>query len=103
MNILSEGVWDSSRWNELIECAESFSTDSQLASDASRSSLIEAGKNAARRVGIGGDVAVLLCMLGESIAIVPRQLGSAESLDSMITELGNEGLQALVTSVGSIS
>ena len=103
MNILSEGVWDSSRWNELIECAESFSTDSQLASDASRSSLIEAGKNAARRVGIGGDVAVLLCMLGESIAIVPRQLGRAESLDSMITELGNEGLQALVTSVGIIS
>jgi len=30
-------------------------------------------------------------------------LGSAESLDSMITELGNEGLQALVTSVGIIS
>ena len=71
---LSEGPWDKSRWGELIDSAEAFSKQSGLSDDASRSALVKAGENAVLRAGLDSETAVLLCMLGESIAIVHRDL-----------------------------
>ena len=74
MDQLSDGLWDNSRWNELLNYAEAFSKQSGLSDDASRSELVEKGKNASLRAGLDSETSVLLCMLGESIAIVPRDL-----------------------------
>ncbi len=102
MDHLAEGDWNASRWTELLEAAEAFATDSRLIDDAARATLIEAGQNATERAGLAAQTAVLLCMLGESIAIVPIDEAGSQPLDSLIAELEKEGLEATLTQIGSI-
>ncbi len=100
---LSEGTWDNSRWGELLNSAEAFSNQSGLSDDASRSALVDAGKNAILRAGVDSDTSVLLCMLGESISIVPQNLSKEIPLDKILSELSKEGLDATLTQIGTLS
>ena len=100
---LSEGPWDNSRWIELLNSAEAFSIQSGLSDDASRSALVDEGRNATLRAGLYSETSVLLCMLGESIAIVPRDLSREIPLDKILSELSKEGLDATLTQIGSLS
>ena len=100
---LSEGTWDNSRWSELLNSAKAFSNQSGLSDDASRSALVDAGKNAILRAGVDSDTSVLLCMLGESIAIVPRNISKDISLEKLLSELTKEGLDATLTHIGTLS
>ena len=103
MDLLSDGLWDNSRWGELLNSAEVFSKQSGLSDDASRSELVEKGKNASLRAGLDSETSVLLCMLGESIAIVPRDLSKEISLENLLSELTEEGLDVTLTKVGPLS
>ncbi|MEK9739098.1 MAG: hypothetical protein VW438_05140, partial [Euryarchaeota archaeon] len=103
IDLLSDKTWDSSRWGELLNSAEAFSKQSGLSDDASRSELVEKGKNASLRAGLDSETSVLLCMLGESIAIVPRDLSKEISLDNLLSELTEEGLDVTLTKVGPLS
>ncbi len=103
MEKLSEGPWNSSRWGELLDSAEKFSKLSGLSDDASRSELVEIGKKATLRAGLDSKTAVLLCMLGESIAIVQRDLSKEISLENLLSELTEDGLEATLTHVGPLS
>ena len=100
---LSDGPWDKSRWGELIDSAEAFSKQSGLSDDASRSALVKAGENAVLRAGLDSETCVLLCMLGESIAIVPRNISKDISLEKLLSELTKEGLDATLTHIGTLS
>lgn len=100
---LSEGTWDNSRWSELLNSAKAFSNQSGLSDDASRSALVDAGENAILRAGVDSDTSVLLCMLGESIAIVPQNLSKEIPLDKILSELSKEGLDATLTQIGTLS
>ena len=103
MEKLSEGSWNSSRWGELLDSAEAFSKQSGLSDDASRSELVDIGKNVSLRAGLKTDTSVLLCMLGESIAIVPRDLSKEISLENLLVELTEEELDVTLTQVGPLS
>ena len=100
---LSDGSWDKSRWGELLDSAEVFSKQSGLSDDASRSALVKAGENAAIRAGIDSETCVLLCMLGESIAIVPRNISKNISFEKLLSELIKEGLDVTLTHIGNLS
>ena len=100
MDFLSEGEWDVSRWKELLDSAEAFASDSRLINDAARATLLESGQNASERAGLATQTAVLLCMLGESIAIVPRDLTGSKQLESLLAELEKEGLESTLTRIG---
>ena len=100
---LSDGSWDKSRWGELLDSAEVFSKQSGLSDDASRSALVKAGENAAIRAGIDSEICVLLCMLGESIAIVPRNISKNISFEKLLSELIKEGLDVTLTHIGNLS
>ena len=100
---LSDGPWDKSRWSELLDSAEAFSKQSGLSDDASRSTLVKAGENATFRAGLDSDTSVLLCMLGESIAIVPRNISKNISLEKLLSELTKEGLDTTLTHIGTVS
>lgn len=103
MEGLAKGEWNATRWSELIQSAESFSNDSRLIDDAARATLFEAGKNASERAGLATQIAVLLCMLGESIAIVPLDATGSQPLDSLLSELDKEGLESMLTHIGHLS
>jgi pantoate kinase len=100
MDCLAEGEWDASRWKELLDSAEAFASDSRLIDDAARTTLLEYGQNACERAGLSAQTAVLLCMLGESIAIVPRDLTGSQQLESLLAELEKEGLESTLTRIG---
>ena len=100
MDFLSEGEWDVSRWKELLDSAEAFASDSRLINDAARATLLESGQNASERAGLATQTAVLLCMLGESIAIVPRDITGSQQLESLLAELDKEGLESTLTRIG---
>ena len=55
------------------------------------------------RAGLDSDTSVLLCMLGESIAIVPRNISKNISLEKLLSELTKEGLDATLTHIGTLS
>jgi pantoate kinase len=100
MDCLSEGEWDASRWKELLDAAEAFANDSRLIDDAARTTLLESGQNACERADLAAQTTVLLCMLGESIIIVPRDVNSSRQLESLLAELEKEGLKSTLTRIG---
>jgi len=103
METLSKGDWTAERWADLIESASSFSHDSGLFEDSSRNELVTMAEAAAASAG-AEDVEVMLCMLGESVAIVPVDpTNGGEWIEDVITELDNIGLKGLGTRVGKLS
>ena len=68
----SEGTWDRSRWQELIEWQKNFVIDSELIMDSKRNELLFESNNLIKDCGLEEYVVSLLCMLGKSIVIVPK-------------------------------
>ena len=102
MEVLSQGEWDSERWAELIQSADAFSRESGLIDDSSRNELVTLA--AAAVAECGDDVEVMLCMLGESVVIVPSDPSNGgEWVENVIKELDKVGLKGLGTKVGELS
>lgn len=103
MELIGEGDWNSGRWSELIERSLIFACDSGLEFDASRSEIIGAANEAIRNSGYSERLTAMLCMLGESIVIVPN-----DSLDegdwlgelSLVIEAG--GFSTFSSHVGAL-
>ena len=104
MQALSRGEWDISRWTELLDSSKRFAEDSGLLVDSSRAGLLSSVDGAMRECGIGEEAVALLCMLGESVAIVPRDPRSGvEWCGSVLEALERTGLQTMATEVGRLS
>jgi len=103
MQKIEVGDWDSRRWSELIDQSLIFASDSGLEFDASRSEIIVAANEAIRESSFSERLSAMLCMLGESVVIVPN-----DSLDEgkWVSELSSffEGSEFLTFSsrIGSL-
>ena len=103
MKTLSQGVWGADRWGDLIDSAGAFSRDSGLFEDSSRNELVTLATAAVASAGVEG-LEVMLCMLGESVAIVPLNPSEGSGwIEGVITELDRVGLEGLETKVGELS
>ena len=104
MQMLSEGEWGIGRWAELLDSAKCFAEESGLQADSSRVDLLSAVDVAMQECSITEEAVALLCMLGESVAIVPSDAASEASWSSpLVSELEKAGLQAIITRVGETS
>ena len=104
METLSRGKWGPQRWSNLIESADAFSHDSGLIDDSSRNELMTMAETAVANAGRAEEVEVMLCMLGESVAIVPADpADQGEWVESVIAELEGAGLKGLGTTVSGLS
>ena len=104
MQALSRGEWDISRWTELLDSSKRFAEDSGLLADSSRVELLTSVDDAMKECGIDEGTVALLCMLGESVAIVPNDPQSGvDWCGSMVEALERTGLQAMTTEVGRLS
>ena len=72
MELIGNGDWNSGRWSELIDRSLIFSCDSGLESDSSRSEIIGAANDEIGSAGYSDRLTAMLCMLGESVVIVPN-------------------------------
>ncbi len=98
---LMEGDWNSSRWAELLAAATEFAELSGLSTDANRSELLER----AERSSSGHQVSCHLCMLGESVVILPPLNAplSEASIVEISSRLRQEGLHCAVATLSSDS
>ena len=103
MEIIGEGDWDSRRWSELIDQSLIFANDSGLEFDASRSEIIVAVNGAIRDSGFSDSLSAMLCMLGESVVIVPNDsLDEGEWLGELSSVLEERGFFTFSSRVGSL-
>ncbi len=100
---LREGTWESARWNELLTASAAFAERSGLLDDAQRVDLLHMVGGAIITSGlVDSDLAVRLCMLGESAIIVPSNLTGEfpiEWQENLVQALNNRGLGALAVSL----
>ena len=103
MEIIGDGDWDSRRWSELIERSLIFSRDSGLDLDASRSEIIGAANEAIGSSGYSERLSAMLCMLGESVVIVPNDfLDGSDWLDEISSILEAGGFSTFSSKIGNL-
>ena len=104
MERLSLGEWDQSRWLGLMDAAHAFAEDSGLLKDASRTELLSTASEVIEASGMRDEASALLCMLGESVAVVPTDPEDEDSgLSALVPELEQAGLESIMTRVGELS
>ena len=103
MERIGKGEWKEHRWSELIEESLRFSSDSGLEKDASRSEIIESVKKAIDSSEFSESLSAMLCMLGESVVIVPKDPHAQEDWIYKISEeLEGYGLSSFSSRVGAL-
>jgi len=103
MNRLSEGDWNRNRWKEILSSSQKFVEESKLLDDLSRNELREITKNCLISMGIENKFVPLLCMLGESIAIVPKDVSSNfEEITLISKKLQNLGVLTALSRIGEV-
>tara|TARA_B100000945_G_scaffold321276_1_gene334963 strand:+ start:1069 stop:2046 length:978 start_codon:yes stop_codon:yes gene_type:complete len=103
MNSLGSGDWNIKRWSELIEESKTFSSNSGLTKDSFRSDLLDIINDVIVKEGLSEVVTPLLCMLGESVVIVPRNPQNEEDwLSLLIPNLEEEGLCIFASRVSNL-
>ena len=103
MERIGKGEWKAHRWSELIEESLRFSSDSGLEKDASRSEIIESVKKAIDSTEFSESLSAMLCMLGESVVIVPNDPHWQEDWIYKISEeLEGYGLSSFSSRVGAL-
>ena len=103
MERIGKGEWKENRWSELIEESLRFSSDSGLEKDASRSEIIESVKKAIDSSEFSESLSAMLCMLGESVVIVPKDpYGQEDWIYKISEELEGYGLSSFSSRVGAL-
>ncbi|MDP6325500.1 MAG: hypothetical protein QGI36_00205 [Candidatus Thalassarchaeaceae archaeon] len=91
------GDWNLNRWNEILDSSKIFAEQSGLSSDAGRAELIEITNDAITASNV--NATALLCMLGESVVIIPNNTQSSFSVNeikSMTEKLEFADLQSRI-------
>jgi len=101
MSILGKGDWGPERWLDLIECSNSFARDSGLKNDAKRSEILNRVEDVISSLPERGEFSALLCMLGESVTIVPKNIeNNGDFFKDLVPMLESTGLTAIISRVG---
>jgi len=101
MNSLVSGIWNEERWEELLEKSEIFVEESGLLKDSLRSELLNDVQEIINQSK--SNFKPLLCLLGKSIVIVPKDIKNKNSdLDSFAELLEKAGFNAIRTKVGEL-
>ena len=102
MEQLMQKKWDKTRWSELLERSEIFADESGLLSDSKRFDLLNQAKNVIEE--ISSEFKPLLCMLGKSLVIVPKNIDNEEDLElsGLIYELNEVGFITKKTKIGRL-
>ncbi len=103
MQVIGSGEWDFSRWGELIESSRLFAAKSGLEKDANRSEIINIVNEAISESGLSEKTESLLCMLGESVVVVPKDPNSRGDWMGPLSEVLREsGLSYYSSKVGQM-
>ena len=101
MDTIGNGDWDQSRWRDLIETSGAFAKNSGLERDAKRSELLASVNDSISDSKLTGRVVGLLCMLGESVVVVPTDPKNAgEWIEELSRSIESKGLSVYSSRIG---
>ena len=102
MNQLVNGEWEVSRWEELLERSEVFVNESGLLNDSLRLELLNEVDDIIDRLNL--NLKPLLCLLGKSLVIVPKEIGTGNVInsESLINHLKDAGFSTVKTKIGKL-
>nr|ANV81195.1 hypothetical protein [uncultured Candidatus Thalassoarchaea sp.] len=90
VNNLKSDSWGHSQWSEILKQSRIFAEQSDLLDEPERKHLLGIVREIVRELGLQAKVSIRLCMLGVSLAILPRELSnplSNKELDRVSKEL----------------
>ena len=102
MGQLVNGKWGASRWEELLERSQIFVSESGLLNDSLRLELLNEVEEMINKLNF--DLKPLLCLLGKSLVIVPKDIDASNEIDSdsLINQLKKAGFNTVRTKVGKL-
>ena len=96
--------WSTEVWPMLLDEAEVFAATSGMVNEPMRAALLTTVETAVDALGMSDDVAVRLCMLGTSVAVIPFSLPSdvgPSDLKGLAERCEAAGVATLLTHLGS--
>ena len=103
---LNQGPWTSGRWGELLKQAHRFSKTSGMLEEPVRAILHERVASCLADEGAEEKLDVHLCMLGNSVAVLPQSLDESVQHDTLLKiahQLEKFGYGTLVTNIAPIT
>ena len=76
VNNLKSDSWGHSQWSEILKQSRIFAEQSDLLDEPERKHLLGIVREIVRELGLQAKVSIRLCMLGVSLAILPRELSN---------------------------
>jgi len=104
VQLLKAQPWSTEVWPMLLDEAEVFAATSGMVNEPMRAALLTTVETAVDALGMSDDVAVRLCMLGTSVAVIPFSLPSdvgPSDLKGLAERCEAAGVATLLTHLGS--
>jgi len=76
VNNLKNDSWGHSQWSEILKQSRIFAEESELLDEPERNHLLSTVREIVRELELQAKVSIRLCMLGVSLAILPRELSN---------------------------
>ena len=103
---LAAGQWTAQQWPNLLHEARLFATESGMLEEEQRARIHRTVLEAVQQGGWQASMAVRLCMLGSSVAVLPRRLGEGPALEELqaLKQLVREqGFSCLISSLAPLN
>ena len=102
VNNLKKESWGHSQWKEILKQSRIFAEESNLLEEPERKYLLDTVREIIRELELQAKVSIRLCMLGVSLAILPRELSTPlkqEELEMVSKELSRIGIGSKLTKI----
>ena len=106
VRVLAAAPWNIDAWPTLLEQSRMFATTSGLVDETARAHVYQDVMDALSSSGQAAVWAARLCMLGSSVAVLPKQLNAAgkeEDLQQVAVLLEEQGYDVLVTALAGVT
>ena len=106
VDVLSADNWSSKQWPNLLLQSRVFATDSGMLEEEERAQIYHSVLQSVLQGGWQSNMAVRLCMLGSSVAVLPRNIErevSIEALEALAEMIREQGFTCLITSISPLN
>ena len=106
VDVLSAQEWASKQWPNLLLQSRIFATDSGMLEEEERAHIYHSVLQSVLQGGWQSNMAVRLCMLGSSVAVLPRNIESGvsgEALEALAETIRKQGFACLKTSISPLN
>ena len=106
VDVLSADAWASKQWPNLLLQSRIFATDSGMLEEEERAHIYHSVLQSVLQGGWQSNMAVRLCMLGSSVAVLPRNIErevSIEALEALAEMIREQGFACLITSISPLN